>query len=141
MNGRDISAVAALEARVQAFPWSEGNFRDSLAAGHSCWVCRLGGDLIGFSVVMSVLDEVHLLNIAVAPACQGQGHGARLLSHALAVAVDHHASAMFLEVRVGNQAAAKLYRHFGFRQVGVRKGYYPGAMSREDALVFKREIP
>ena len=140
MNERDLDAVTALEASVQAFPWSRGNFADSLKAGHSVWVCRLGGDLIGFSVVMSVVDEAHLLTIAVCPRYQGQGYGARLLRNAMQRAREHGASKLFLEVRPSNERAVDLYRHFGFRQIGLRKGYYPAALGREDALVFDKEL-
>jgi len=140
MNERDLDAVTALEASVQAFPWSRGNFADSLKAGHSVWVCRLGGDLIGFSVVMSVIDEAHLLTIAVCPRYQGQGYGARLLRNAMQRAREHGASKLFLEVRPSNERAVELYRHFGFRQIGLRKGYYPAAIGREDALVFDKEL-
>lgn len=140
MNERDLDAVAALEASVQAFPWSRGNFADSLKAGHSVWVCRLGGDLIGFSVVMNVIDEAHLLTIAVCPRYQGQGYGARLLRNAMQRAREHGASKLFLEVRPSNERAVDLYRHFGFRQIGLRKGYYPAAIGREDALVFDKEL-
>lgn len=141
MNNRDIEAVAALEASVQAFPWTQGNFTDSLEAGHSVWVARLGGDLVGFSVVMVVLDEAHLLNIAVSRPMTGKGYGARLLRHAMSNARTHGASRMLLEVRPSNDRAAALYRHFGFRQIGLRRGYYPAAVGREDALVFERELP
>ena len=141
MNAHDVNAVAALDARVQAFPWSSGNFNDSLAVGHSCWVCRVGGDLVGFSVVMAVLEEAHLLNIGVYPAYQGKGFGGRLLLQAMDVAVLNGAAGMFLEVRISNTRAATMYRHFGFRQIGTRKDYYPAQTGREDALVFKRELP
>ncbi len=139
MNERDLDDVAALEARVQAFPWSCGHFRDSLLAGHSCWVCSMGGVLAGFSVVMQVLDEAHLLNLAVDKTYQGRGLGGRLLREALQTAQRNRARGMFLEVRASNQRAADLYRNFGFRQIAVRKGYYPAANGREDALVFKKE--
>lgn len=141
MNTQDLAGVTALEARVQAFPWALGNFQDSLLAGHSCWVCRVGGELIGFSVVMPVLDEAHLLNLGVCPSYQGKGYGARLLQHAMQVAVLNGATSLFLEVRVSNTRAAALYRHFGFQQIGERKAYYPDLQGREDALVFKRELP
>lgn len=140
MNEHDLDAVAALEASIQAFPWSRGNFADSLLAGHSVWVCRLGGDLIGFSVIMRVLDEAHLLNIGVCRRYQGQGYGARLLRHAMANALRHGASKLFLEVRPSNERAVELYRHFGFNQIGLRRGYYPAAVGREDALVFDKEL-
>lgn len=140
MNERDLEGVAALEASLQAFPWSRGNFADSLEAGHSVWVCRLGGELIGFSVVMSVLDEAHLLNIGVCQRYQGQGYGARLLRHAMECARLGGAHKLFLEVRPSNARAVDLYRHFGFQQIGLRKGYYPAAIGREDGLVFDKEL-
>lgn len=140
MNERDLDAVTALEASVQSFPWSRGNFADSLAVGHSVWVLRVGGDLIGFSVVMAVLDEAHLLNISVCQRYQGQGYGARLLRHAMETARLNHANRLFLEVRISNERAVELYRHFGFRQIGLRKGYYPASNGREDALIFDKEL-
>lgn len=140
LNSHDLDAVAELESGIQAFPWSRGNFADSLAAGHGVWVCRIGGDLVGFAVVMIVLDEAHLLNIGVAGRYQRQGYGARLLQHAMARARGKGAQRLLLEVRVSNERAVALYRQFGFRQIGRRRGYYPAPSGREDALVFEREI-
>jgi len=140
MNERDLDPVAALEATLQAFPWSRGNFADSLQAGYSVWVCRLGGELIGFSVVMLVLDEAHLLNIGVCQRHQGKGYGARLLRHAMECARLGGARKLFLEVRPSNARAVDLYRHFGFQQIGLRKAYYPTAGGREDGLVFDKEL-
>lgn len=140
MGEQDLNDVAALEAALQAFPWSRGNFADSLAAGHSVWIMRLGGELVGFLVAMSVIDEAHLLNIGVARRFQGQGYGARLLRQAMESARLGGATRFFLEVRPSNDKAVELYRHFGFRQIGQRKGYYPAAVGREDALVFHREL-
>ncbi|MBS1157971.1 MAG: ribosomal protein [Proteobacteria bacterium] len=140
MNERDLDSVAKLEASLQAFPWSRGNFADSLEAGYSVWVCRLGGELIGFSVVMSVIDEAHLLNIGVDQRYQGQGYGGRLLRNAMQSAHQGGAAKLFLEVRPSNERAVELYRHFGFRQIGVRKGYYPAAIGREDGLIFDKEL-
>ena len=141
MNERDLDAVAALEASLQVFPWSRGNFADSLESGYSVWVLRVGGDLIGFSIVMSVLDEAHLLNIGVCKRYQGQGYGARLLRHAMECARLGGAAKLFLEVRPSNQRALALYQHLGFVQVGLRKAYYPATHGREDALVLQRKLP
>ncbi|PKO92402.1 MAG: ribosomal-protein-alanine N-acetyltransferase [Betaproteobacteria bacterium HGW-Betaproteobacteria-10] len=140
MNERDLDAVTALESSVQPFPWSRGNFADSLAVGHSVWVLRVGGDLIGFSVVMAVLDEAHLLNIGVCQHYQGQGYGGRLLRHAMENARLNQCRKLFLEVRPSNAQAVALYRHFGFRQIGLRKGYYPASNGREDALIFDKDL-
>ncbi|MCL2344540.1 MAG: ribosomal protein S18-alanine N-acetyltransferase [Desulfobulbus sp.] len=140
MNERDLDAVAALEASLQAFPWSRGHFADALAAGYSAWVLRRGGELLGFSVVMQVIDEAHLLNIGIAIPHQGRGHGARLLRQVMERASLTGATRLFLEVRPSNESAVKLYRHFGFRQIGQRKDYYPAVTGREDALVFDKEL-
>lgn len=140
MQAADLDAVAALEAAAQPFPWKRINFADSLEAGHSVWVLRQGGELLGFVVVMGVLDEAHLLNVAVAPSRQGKGLGARLLRHAMAVAVQQGALSMYLEVRLSNTRAEALYRNFGFREIGRRKAYYPAVQGREDALVFSRSL-
>lgn len=140
MQETDLDQVARLEADLQAFPWSRGNFSDSLKIGHSVWVCLVEGELVGFSVAMLVIDEAHLLNIGVARAHQGQGHGARLLSRVMDNARRYGAVRLFLEVRPSNGHAVDLYRQFGFRQIGMRKAYYPAASGREDALIFDKEL-
>ena len=140
MGVNDIPAVSALEASLQAFPWSPGNFADSLSAGHAARVLCAGADLLGFSVVMHVVDEAHLLNIGIARAHQGHGHGTRLLNEIMADARTAGALRMLLEVRPSNRQALAFYQHFGFRQVGVRRAYYPAALGREDALVFDKDL-
>lgn len=140
MNAGDVDSVAALESSLQVFPWSRGNFEDSLKAGYGVWVARLGGELIGFSVVMSVIDEAHLLAIGIAKRYQGQGFGARMLRHAMECARLGGAGRLFLEVRPSNERAVALYRHFGFREIGRRRDYYPAIVGREDALVFDKEL-
>ncbi len=140
MTADDLDAVTELEASLQAFPWSHGNFADSLAAGHEMRVCRLGDDLVGFSVVMPVLDEAQLLNIGIDRRHQGLGYGARLLGHLMAEARAGGAERLLLEVRPSNRRAIDFYRRFGFIQIGVRRGYYPAAVGREDALVFDKDL-
>ncbi len=140
MNEHDVDSVAALESGVQEFPWTRQHFLDSLQSGYSCWVCCVGGVIAGFSVVMQVLDEAHLLNLAVCRLRQRSGLGGRLLQRAIEVARQNRAGCMFLEVRASNRRAVDLYSNFGFRQIAVRQGYYPAAEGREDAWVFKKEL-
>jgi ribosomal-protein-alanine N-acetyltransferase len=90
---------------------------------------------------MSGVDELHLLNLTVAPAWQGRGHGSQLLR-----IVQEHARArglgsLWLEVRQSNHRAQALYRRQGFTEVGLRKAYYPAAGAREDAVVMSLSIP
>lgn len=140
MRQDDIAAVIQIENDVYPFPWSWGNFYDSLKAGYSAWTCREGSQLVGYSVFMIAVDEAHLLNISVARAAQGRGLGARLLRHAMDCAYRAGARQMLLEVRPSNEPALRLYRHFGYEQIGLRKGYYPAGNGREDALVFQRTL-
>lgn len=136
----DVDEVLAIEYAVCPFPWGRGNFTDSLASGYSCWVCRVDGEMVGYFVLMMVIDEAHLLTISVAKKRQGMGFGARLLRHAMETALGGGAKRMFLEVRPSNEKAQTLYRHFGFRQIGVRRDYYPAVGGRENALVLAREL-
>jgi ribosomal-protein-alanine N-acetyltransferase len=140
MSERDIDDVLRIENRVCSHPWSRTNFTDSLGSGHSCWVCRASGELAGYFVLMRIIDEAHLLNLGVALERQGQGFGARLLRHAMDAARHGGAVTLLLEVRPSNERALALYRHFGFRQIGVRRDYYPASGGREDALVFTRAL-
>jgi ribosomal-protein-alanine N-acetyltransferase len=136
MRVLDLPQVAALEAAAQDFPWRERHFADSLQAGHRAWVLWQGAQCLGFSLSMHAADEAHLLNLAVAPAAQRQGLGARLLRHALRDAAAAGMQRMYLEARVSNQRARALYGAFGFQEIGLRKDYYPDDNGREDALVF-----
>lgn len=135
MTVRDLDAVVAVEQRAYSHPWSRGNFTDSLAAGYLAEVWLQGDDLLGYVVAMAGVGELHLLNITVAPDHQGQGHGrtmmAALQQHAQALG----AGSLWLEVRESNHRARSLYRHLGFAEVGLRRGYYPAALRREDAVV------
>ena len=132
---RDLDAVVAIEGTIYEFPWSFGNFRDSLTAGYSCWGCHSADGLVGYAVMMLGANEAHLLNLSIAAPVQRRGHGARLLDHLLRVARGYQARGIFLEVRPSNPAARRLYLRYGFEQVGVRKGYYPARHGREDALL------
>lgn len=140
MREADVDEVAAAEQRSYAFPWTRGNFVDSLRAGHGMWVCRDGGALIGHAVVMIAVDEAHLLNVTIVPERQRQGLGGELLRHAMAVACGHGATRMVLEVRPSNTPALALYESSGFAQIGRRKSYYPGHAGREDAIVMARDL-
>ncbi len=135
MRAEDIDAVLAIERSAYPFPWSQANFTDSLAAGYSAWCCRVDAALIGYAVMMLVLDEAHLLNVTIAPDWQRLGYGRLAMHHVFDVARGHGAMRMFLEVRPSNASGAGLYRTLGFETVGRRRGYYPARDGREDAVV------
>lgn len=137
MTTAHVEAVMAIEAAAYSFPWSRGNFIDSLAAGYPARVLRGDrGELLGYFVAMGGVDEMHLLNITVAPALQGRGHARTLIDALIALCHAQRARELWLEVRASNATARAMYLHLGFTQVGVRKGYYPAPFAgREDAIV------
>jgi ribosomal-protein-alanine N-acetyltransferase len=134
MRVADLAEVAHLEKELYAFPWSIGNFRDSVTAGYDCWTVTHGESVIGYAILMIALDEAHLLNIAVAPEWQNQGVGGVFLSHVVQVARTAACQIVYLEVRPSNLAARHLYRKLGFQQIAIRPEYYPAVTGREDAL-------
>lgn len=136
MSEADLPAVMAIENAIYAFPWTQGNFRDSLAAAYACWIYERDGELIGYAVVMQAADEAHLLNLSIAAAGQRQGNGSRLLQRVCERARANGAQLVLLEVRPSNLAALRLYERHGFQRVGLRHAYYPDADGREDALIF-----
>jgi ribosomal-protein-alanine N-acetyltransferase len=140
MQASDIGAVTMLEAQAQAFPWRTRHFTDALEAGYPAWVLGQGGGILGFLVLMRALDEAHILNVAIAPAHQGKGLGARLIRHGIDWSASQGAQRLYLEVRLSNQKALALYRHMGFVEIGQRKGYYPASAGREDGLVLCRDL-
>jgi len=135
-----FEAVLRVEQSAYPHPWTRGNFSDSLRAGYQALVLTGGSrphaELLGYFVAMKGVDEVHLLNITVAPAYQRQGW-ARVMLDALALwSRGEGAQWLWLEVRLSNTRARAVYERYGFRHVGSRRQYYPAANgAREDAVV------
>ena len=142
MTTTHLDAVMAIEAAAYAFPWTRGNFIDSLAAGYPARVLLdAHGQLLGYFIAMPGVDEMHLLNITVAPAEQGRGHARCMIDALIPLCHGHAARELWLEVRASNERARAMYLRFGFTAVGVRKGYYPAPFGRrEDAVVMSLKI-
>jgi ribosomal-protein-alanine N-acetyltransferase len=139
MRENDVDEVLAIEQRVHVHPWTRGNFIDSLQNGHTAILMRdAQGRLIGYFLTMTIVDEVHLLDISVDVPFQGQGAGYRLLAAMVDAARAKQMHLVLLEVRVSNVPAIRLYSRYGFAEIGRRKNYYPVAPGvREDAIVMQ----
>jgi ribosomal-protein-alanine N-acetyltransferase len=135
MRTADLDRIMEIEPLIYAHPWTRGNFDDSMRVGYSCWVVDCGGVVAGYGVLMTGVREAHLLNLSIAPQWQGRGLGRSLLEHFVRIGRDSDALQMFLEVRPSNTSARRLYADFGFRDINVRRGYYPAASGREDAIL------
>ena len=139
MQADDLDRVMEVEARAYSFPWSRGNFLDSLRSGHVSELLATQAEvLLGYYVAMPGVDELHLLNITVVPDFQRCGLGRVLLDRLEWQARQRGLAAIWLEVRASNTRARYLYGARGFVEQGIRRGYYPAAGSRrEDAVVMK----
>jgi ribosomal-protein-alanine N-acetyltransferase len=135
MSVSDLDAIMAIERINFPFPWTEGNFKDSMNSGYICLAMEPGKQLMGYAVLMMVLDEAHLLNISIAKSHQGQGWGRYLLVQMMEIGRENGGRNMFLEVRPSNHSALGLYESMGFNEMGIRPGYYPAHNGREDAVL------
>ncbi len=141
MTPEDLDAVMAIEQAVYSHPWSRGHFQDSLNPlfdAHCLW---LEGELLGYFLAMHGVEEMHLLNITVAPSRQGQGWGHMMLDALSLLSRSQGAQWLWLEVRQSNERAFQVYGRYGFRQVSIRKDYYPaGRQQREHAVVMSLKL-
>lgn len=135
LRSDDIPAVLDIESQGYSHPWAEGVFLDCFKPGYRLWGVCLGEVLVGYAVVLYVLDEAQLLNICVQPGARGSGAGRLLLRYLISDAVREGMNQVILEVRLSNNTASKLYRSEGFEEIGRRPGYYPAPSGREDARI------
>lgn len=133
MELKDLADVHAISERSFAAPWSLDAIQMEFYNDMACYlVARLDGRTVGFIGAWLVFDEVQITNIAVDPAERGKGIGKLLLTGLIEYMIDRGMGIMFLEVRVSNAAARKLYESLGFQYAGFRKGFYPDG---EDAHI------
>ncbi|OGB26314.1 MAG: ribosomal-protein-alanine N-acetyltransferase [Burkholderiales bacterium RIFCSPLOWO2_02_FULL_57_36] len=142
MQATDLAEVLAIENAAYPFPWTKGNFLDSMNSGYETWILRdASRNLLGYFLMMPVVDEAHLLNITVHADLHGQGIGRVMLDQVVKFARGKGLASVLLEVRPSNQRALVIYSRYGFQRIGVRKNYYPAALhTREDAIVMRLPI-
>jgi ribosomal-protein-alanine N-acetyltransferase len=132
----DLEHIASIERIVFTDPWPESAFVPLLA--DEALVAESDGEVDAYVFARALGSEAEILNLAVRPEHQRRGIGRRLLGALLARLREHGASRVFLEVRRSNTGARGFYERFGFRSVGVRRGYYSRPV--EDAIVLSRDL-
>ncbi|ALQ50122.1 ribosomal protein S18-alanine N-acetyltransferase [Nitrosomonas ureae] len=140
MHYSDIDRIILVEREIFLFPWSPGNFADSIKAGYVCQVLEQDDTLTGYGIMMMSPEEAHILTLGIATYWQKKGLGKKLLQYFIEHAKKREAKSIFLDVRESNHGAAQLYKRMGFHQIATRKGYYPAMCGREDALVMQLEL-
>ena len=140
MTSKEIAAVAALDQELfSKESWSEADFEASLTdPNRFFWVAMEERTLLGFCGISQSFEQGDLLTIGVCSKQRGRGIGSILLRQAIETFQEQGGKDLFLEVRASNTAAKALYEKFGFRQIGIRKGYYQ--QPAEDGLVYRLEV-
>ena len=141
MEREHLPAVLEVERRCFEDPWDEETFRSELR--HSWSECRVlrrveDGALLGYLVFWQVVDEVHLLNVAVNPDVRHRHYGRMMLEFLLDYGREHRARFVTVEVRESNETAIRFYESAGLRRVGVRPRYDRAA--GEDAVVMLYDL-
>ncbi len=136
----DISNVCSIEKEAFTTPWSEGAFYNELVNNHFAhyMVMEAAEEMAGYAGMWLIMDEAHITNIAVREKYRGYKLGERLVSELMKTASFMGAAKITLEVRVTNHIAQNLYRKLGFRDAGIRKGYYTD--NNEDALIMWADL-
>ncbi len=134
MREEDLAEVMELERKAFASPWTRDMYLRELEKEEGCYVtARCDGELVGYGGTLLILDEAHVMTLAVREDCRRRGVGARLLLELVRRSQEKGARFLTLEVRKSNLAAIELYSRFGFQVMGERKHYYLDNL--ENALI------
>lgn len=136
----DLAPIARIERESFSDPWSLPALFGELQPSslHLPLVAELAGEIAGYLMAWRVHDELHVLNLAVARQWRRRGVALALMAAALADGQRSGLRVVTLEVRASNAGAQNFYRQIGFRDDGIRPGYY--ADTGEDALIMTREL-
>ncbi|MCX5807429.1 MAG: ribosomal protein S18-alanine N-acetyltransferase [Proteobacteria bacterium] len=139
MKDSDIKNVLDIEKRSFITPWTKKMLYETLSSPISAsFVIETNDLLLGYIMLYYVLDEAHILNLAINPDYRGRGYASQLIRHIIEYCAKKGISDFFLEVRDGNIKAINLYKMFGFKVIGKRKKYYTD--THEDALVMQLSL-
>ncbi|MFP6584055.1 MAG: ribosomal protein S18-alanine N-acetyltransferase [Candidatus Hydrogenedentota bacterium] len=131
-----IPALQEIEHEAYPEPWTGGMFRDEIRNNNShFFIAYLGDQLIGYSGFWLLIDVAHVTTVTVSQEHRGNGFGREQMHHLIKEATKFEARSLTLEVRESNATARTMYEHFGFKKIGLRRGYY--AKSKEDAIVME----
>lgn len=137
MRFSDLPASLLLDMESMERPWSESVWRDELKSPFSLYlVIEEGEEIVAHIGVKRIMEELHIMTVAVSPGYRRRGYARALITAALSAPVNAGARSVYLEVRPSNTAARALYESLGFKATGVRPRYY----GDEDAILMTRDL-
>lgn len=131
---QDLVQISAIENQTSDYPCSEKQLQDRIDKTYVLYKEHL---LVGFAVIVTVENQAELHNIAIASEQQDRGLG-RLFLNAIVAGLPDAVEQFYLEVRVSNYRAIRLYQRMGFIKIAERRDYYRNGLAREDAIVMAR---
>jgi ribosomal-protein-alanine N-acetyltransferase len=131
----DLAQISAIENNTSAYPCSNQQLHDCI---DSTYLLLGDNRLLGFAVIVTVEKQAELHNIAIDPQEQGKGLGSLFLT-ALVAGLPATVEQFYLEVRVSNYRAIRLYHQLGFNKIAERKDYYRNGLGREDAIIMAKQ--
>jgi ribosomal-protein-alanine N-acetyltransferase len=142
VNHADLEPILAIEQNSFQWPWGRLSFEGELDSQTACNYAvksagsQNGAQIVAYAFWRVIVDEMHILKVAVTPALRGQGIASWLLERCFKLSVEHGARSAHLEVRPSNRPAVGLYRKLGFEVIGKRPKYYSD--TKEDALLMMK---
>ena len=133
----EIDALFDIHKNSQYSPWSFSTFSDCFTPPYYGLIARQNGSVIGYAIVLQVLDEATLMDIAVHRTWRGTGVGQRLIDTLFDVAIKKNTKEIWLEVRESNASAISLYKKNGFETIETRKNYYSSEQGKEHASIMR----
>lgn len=141
LDESDLDWVMQVERQNYTHPWTRSGFERALHEGLNYLLMDVTDSALGYCCMLPVLDELHLLNLSVAPDSQNKGVAKQALQAVFNRFENTEYSVILLEVRRSNKLARNLYRAMGFAQDGVRKNYYQcHPDGREDAILMSKRL-
>ena len=140
MQERDLDRVMEIENKAFSPPWTREAFLLELTKNllAKYIVAEVDGQVVGYGGIWLIIDEGHVTNIAVDEKYRNKGIGSKIMEGLIQLCIDRNIVSMTLEVRKSNEAAKALYKKFGFKEYGIRKGYYQD--NNEDAIIMWKDI-
>jgi ribosomal-protein-alanine N-acetyltransferase len=134
-TAEDIEEIYKIEESCFPTPWAKNDLLKDLKENPlaTYMIAETVGEIIGYAALWTVLDEGHVLNVAMRQDMRAQGIATMLLSSLLEAGRKKGSRNFTLEVRPSNKSAIALYEKFGFKRVGTRKNYYED--NKEDAII------
>ena len=141
MTAADVAEAAALEAASFSMPWSESSFADAIGREDALFLVARAEALLGYAGVSVALDEGEITNVAVAEGARRRGVARRLLETLAERLMERGVRRIFLEVRVSNTPAIRLYESLGFEIAGTRRRFYERPVEDAYVMVCEPAVP